>query len=154
MINVQQEFFKMDKICKNIIKDKTDKTEFERFLQSDDARWAKISYEHIDLVNALKTTDTFIDKFLPFRLFKEMSVFLEEVMDKESVRQLKRMERGKMKALYDQLFLKDEEIPDFKKKMNDLQSELGFRVEGTREKEAKKINKMLKERNALDQEKR
>ena len=148
MINVQQEFFKMDKICKNIIKDKTDKTEFERFLQSDDARWAKISYEHIDLVNALKTTDTFIDKFLPFRLFKEMSVFLEEVMDKESVRQLKRMERGKMKALYDQLFLKDEEIPDFKKKMNDLQSELGFRVEGTREKEAKKINKMLKERNA------
>ena len=91
----------MDKICKNIIKDKTDKTEFERFLQSDDARWAKISYEHIDLVNALKTTDTFIDKFLPFRLFKEMSVFLEEVMDKESVRQLKRMERGKMKALYD-----------------------------------------------------
>ena len=86
MINVQQEFFKMDKICKNIIKDKTDKTEFERFLQSDDARWAKISYEHIDLVNNLKTTDTFIDKFLPFRLFKEMSVFLEEVMDKESVR--------------------------------------------------------------------
>ena len=144
----------MDKICKNIIKDKTDKTEFERFLESDNARWAKISYEHIDLVNALKTTDTFIDKFLPFRLFKEMSVFLEEVMDKESVRQLKRMERGKMKTLYEQLFLKDEEVPDFKKKMNDLQNELGFRVEGTREKEAKKINKMLKERNAADQEKR
>ena len=58
------------------------------------------------------------------------------------------MERGKMKALYDQLFLKDEEVPDFKKKMNDLQNELGFRVEGTREKEAKKIHKMLKEKNA------
>ena len=51
-----------------------------------------------------------------------------------------------MKALYDQLFLKDEEIPEFKKKMNNLQEELGFRVEGTREKEARKINKLLKER--------
>ena len=50
------------------------------------------------------------------------------------------MERGKMKSLYDQLFLNDDEVPEFKRKMNDLQSELGFRVIGTREKEAKKIN--------------
>ena len=59
-----------------------------------------------------------------------------------------------MKALYDQLFLKDEEIPEFKKKMNNLQEELGFRVEGTREKEARKINKLLKERAEQDEEKR
>ena len=76
----------MDKICKNLQKEKTDKIEFERFLQSDDARWAKISYEHVDLLNALKTTDTFIDKFLPFRIFKEMSVFFMEISDQETCR--------------------------------------------------------------------
>ena len=42
------------------------------------------------------------------------------------------MEKAKVKELY-QILIKDEEMANFKKKMTELQKELGYRIKGTRE---------------------
>ena len=67
----------------------------------------------------MKTTDTFVDKFLPFRLFKENSAFLQQVMPKEQAKFIRQFEAKRIKELYTHL-IKDEEIADFKKKMMQL----------------------------------
>ena len=43
----------------------------------------KVSYALTDLKNLIMTTDVYIDKFLPFRLNKEMSNFLQFVVPEE-----------------------------------------------------------------------
>ena len=96
----------------------------------------------MDLQNTIKTTDTFIDKFLPFRMFKELSSFLQLVLPEEMVRKVRLLETTKVKELY-ALLIKDEEMADFKKKMTELQEELGYRVIGTREKERQEVSKIM-----------
>ena len=60
------------------------------------------------------------------------------------------MEKTKVKELY-QLLIRDEEIADFKKKMVELQKELGYRIKGTREKETQEINKIMAEKEKKEQ---
>ena len=46
-----------------------------------DARETRLNYQCQDLKNTIKTTDRYIDQFLPFRMIKEVSSFMEFLMD-------------------------------------------------------------------------
>jgi hypothetical protein len=58
-------------------------TEFKKMDQKMHYNFEKVSYALTDLKNLIMTTDVYIDKFLPFRLNKEMSGFLQFVLDEE-----------------------------------------------------------------------
>ena len=70
-------------------------------------------YQQKDLQNSLKTTDTFIDKFLPFRMFKDNCEFLGKVLPEENAMKVKIMEKKKIKELY-ALLINDAELANFK----------------------------------------
>ena len=67
----------------NRIKEAASQKELDDHAKDCNEKWTKILYQQKDLQNNLKTTDTFVDKFLPFRLFKENSAFLQQVMPED-----------------------------------------------------------------------
>lgn len=48
-----------------------------------EARETRLNYQCKDLKNTIKTTDRYIDQFLPFRMIKEVSSFMEFLMDNQ-----------------------------------------------------------------------
>jgi hypothetical protein len=56
----------------------------------------KVRFSMTDLKNLMMTTDVYIDKFLPFKMNKEMSSFLQYVMSEEQMRKLKIVEKQKL----------------------------------------------------------
>lgn len=76
----------------------------------------KVSYALTDLKNLMCTTDAYIEKFLPFRINKELGNYLQFVLDESQMRKIKILEKEKLQELYRQI-IKDEEQPSFKTKM-------------------------------------
>lgn len=79
----------------------------------------KVSYALTDLKNLMMTTDVYIEKFLPFRINKEMSAFLQFVMSEEQMNKLKVIEKQKQRDMYRSL-IKEEQTIHFKTQMMQL----------------------------------
>lgn len=43
------------------------------------------------------TTDQYIDKFLPFKMVKEMGDYLTEILDKDAIKKIKLMEKDRVR---------------------------------------------------------
>jgi len=67
-----------------------------------------MEYACTDIKNMNLTTDTYIDKFLPFNIIKEICRFLKVVVTKEQMDQVEILERAKVKQLYQYLVCKNE----------------------------------------------
>lgn len=61
----------------------------------------------------MRTTDRYIDQFLPFRLIKEVSSFMEFLLDEDQVLKIQVLKKEKIKELYKRMF-KLNEIIEFK----------------------------------------
>ena len=75
-----------------------------------------------DLDNKIKTTDRYIDQFLPFRMIKEVSSFMEFLLPEEQAMKIKILKKEKIKELYHKMF-NLEEVAGFKDAMKKLQRE-------------------------------
>lgn len=87
-----------------------------------------------DLNNKIKTTDRYIDQFLPFRMIKEVSQFLQFVLPDEENRKINILKKEKLKELYKQMFQQQEIVlfKDAMKKLSDeaeRQTGLKFKIE-------------------------
>ena len=74
-----------------------------------------------DLDNKIKTTDRYIDQFLPFRMIKEVSSFMEYILPEEQALKIKVLKDTKMKELYNRMFMLEECI-EFKEAMKKLET--------------------------------
>lgn len=66
------------------------------------------------------TTDRYIDQFLPFRMIKEVSSFVEFLLPEEQAITIKVLKDTKMKELYNRMFML-EEVIEFKDAMKKLE---------------------------------
>ena len=74
--------------------------EFKSSISGSDDRHRKVVYSCRDLNNKLKTTDRYIDQFLPFRMIKEVSHFFEYLMPAELSKKIEVLRKEKIKDLY------------------------------------------------------
>lgn len=74
--------------------------EFKSSISGFDDRHRKVVYSCRDLNNKLKTTDRYIDQFLPFRMIKEVSHFFEYLMPAELSKRIEVLRKEKIKDLY------------------------------------------------------
>ena len=58
-------------------------SDFHAFLNETERKAERLNYCCRDIDNKLKTTDRYIDQFLPFRMIKEVSSFMEFLLPED-----------------------------------------------------------------------
>jgi len=74
--------------------------DFEAYKLVVEERARKLVYNCQDLNNKILTTDRYIDQFLPFRMIKEVSSFLEFLLPQDQAKKIEIMRKEKIKHLY------------------------------------------------------
>ena len=98
------------------------KSDFLELSRVTEERAKRQDYCCKDLDNKIKTTDRYIDQFLPFRMIKEVSSFMEFLLDEDQALKIKVLKKEKIKELYHRMFKLDE-VVEFKSAMKKLQNE-------------------------------
>ena len=88
----------------------TPNNEFRQFAEDSQKKFERLSYSCSDLDNKIKTTDRYIDQFLPFHMIKEVSSFMEFLLPEEQAIQIKILKKEKIKMLYNRMFELDEVV--------------------------------------------
>ena len=88
----------------------TPNSDFRQFAEDSQKNFERLSYSCKDLDNKIKTTDRYIDQFLPFRMIKEVSSFMEFLLPEEQAIQIKILKKEKIKMLYNRMFELDEVV--------------------------------------------
>ena len=70
----------------NEMNKKTSLEEFNAYVKEMNDRAQQLTYSCRDIDNKIKTTDRYIDQFLPFRMIKEVSSFIEFLMPNEQIK--------------------------------------------------------------------
>ena len=84
--------------------------EFKSRISGFEEKLRKTSYSVNDVNNKLRTTDRYIDQFLPFRMIKEVSHFMEYLLPDDMARKIQALKHEKIKELYTHIFDANEVI--------------------------------------------
>lgn len=83
----------------------------------------KLEYICTDIRNMNLTTDSYIDKFFPFSILKQVGAMLCEVLPEEQSKQIQKLQITKMRELYRSLISKENhetQTATFKQNMIEL----------------------------------
>ena len=98
--------------------------EFKSSISGFEEKNRKLVYSCRDLNNKIRTTDRYIDQFLPFRMTKEVSNFFEYLMPAEMSKSIEAFRKEKVKDLYNRIF-ESADVIEFKDAMERLTTEAG-----------------------------
>lgn len=96
--------------------------EFKSSISGFEEKNRKLVYSCRDLNNKIRTTDRYIDQFLPFRMIKEVSHFMEYLFPAEMSKKIECLRKEKIKDLYTRIF-ESADVIEFKNAMSRLTTE-------------------------------
>ena len=119
---INNEMIKQKQDIEQSLRKLTPLDKFETYEASVEEKSRRLNYCCKDLDNKIKTTDRYIDQFLPFRMIKEVASFMRFLMPSEQYDKIEILKKEKIKELYSRIF-EHEEVVAFKEAMKTVQEE-------------------------------